>query len=60
MIDIDVANPLRMLSAYLIVAAIKRPPPDIHIKFFFKENMYVQFYLPDWSPRNVRTLKEYP
>ena len=36
MIDIDVANPLRMLSAYLIVAAIKRPPPDIHIKFFFQ------------------------
>ena len=24
----DVANPFRMLSAYLIVAATSRPPPD--------------------------------
>ena len=31
MIDIEVANPLRILSAYLIVAAIRRPPPEQYI-----------------------------
>ena len=46
MIDIDVANPLRMLSAYLIVAAIKRPPPEIHIiHFFLRKYIYVVSYL---------------
>ena len=33
MIEIEVANPLRRLSAYLIVAATKIPPPKKILNF---------------------------
>ena len=38
-IEIDVANPFKILSAYLITAAITKPPKA----FLFKLNFYFNF-----------------
>ena len=66
MIDIDVANPLRMLSAYLIVAAINKPPPvkmkwkEITERIVAKGAVAGQIISPDWSPIKNTRLEVYP
>ena len=44
-IESDVANPFKMLSAYFIVAAINRPPPKLNKQVMLKSHNKLQLMI---------------